>query len=193
MSPPAHQDRIAEEAWLVARIGAGDRAAFRDLYARYSPPLFALAIRMLGDARDAEEVLQDIFVKVWAHAHEYDANVSRPFTWAMVLARRTCIDALRKRQRARAGATEDTARAEHEDTEAPDPSAAAMASDDRSEVRGALDALPADQRRVLEQVLFAGKSQAEVAAEFNYPLGTVKSWVRRGLMTLKAGLNREQT
>src|ERR1700712_1783638 len=92
------EHEIADEIRLLAAVGAGDRAAFRQLYTRYSTPLFSLAIRLIGEAGAAEEVLQDTFVKIWRHAAAYDSRKSRPFTWAVTILRRTCIDHLRKRR-----------------------------------------------------------------------------------------------
>ena len=89
----------AEEARLLAATAAGDRDAFRRLYARYSAPLFSLALRFVHDTGTAEEALQDTFVKLWRHAGEYDSRKSQPFTWAVTILRRTCLDHLRKRGR----------------------------------------------------------------------------------------------
>ena len=95
---PENDDAI-EEAHLLARTGAGDREAFRQLHARYGAPLFSLAVRMVGNFGEAEELTQDAFMKVWRSAASYDPRKSRPFTWAVTVVRRTCIDHLRKRRR----------------------------------------------------------------------------------------------
>src|SRR5690606_24479320 len=89
----------SDEVHLLGRIAAGDRDAFRQLYQRYSAPLFSLAIRVVGDNGVAEEALQDTFVKIWRHAADYDPRKSRPFTWAVTILRRTCIDHVRKQRR----------------------------------------------------------------------------------------------
>jgi RNA polymerase sigma factor (sigma-70 family) len=97
---PQTADQSLEDARLLAAVADGDREAFRDLYARCSAPLFSLAVRLLGDPGPAEEALQDAFVKIWRHAADYDERKSRPFTWAVTIMRRTCIDYIRKHRRA---------------------------------------------------------------------------------------------
>lgn len=189
MAHPAATDSSEEELRLLTQVANGDRAAFRELYARYSPPLFALALRMVGNVEAAEELLQDAFVKIWRNASDYDARKSRPFTWAVTLVRRTCIDHLRKRGRIpaivelpTAGAAEPTALA------AESPRQVAAAHDDAARVRRALAALPEAQRGALELALFSGLSHSEIALRLGEPVGTVKSWVRRGLLELRANL-----
>ncbi len=182
-------DSSEEDRRLLTQVAEGDRAAFRELYARYSAPLFALAIRMVGNVEQAEELLQDAFVKLWRTAPDYDARKSRPFTWAVTLVRRTCIDHLRKRGRVAAmvelptiGGAEATAIA------ADSPRQVAAAHEDADRVRRALGALPDAQRVALELALFSGLSHSEIARQLGEPVGTVKSWIRRGLLELRANL-----
>ena len=89
-------DQAGFEAELFRRIGQGDRQAFNDLYARYSRPLFSYAFNLLRDRMAAEEVLQDAFVKIWKTASRYDPSLSRPFSWAVLVTKRLCIDRLRR-------------------------------------------------------------------------------------------------
>jgi RNA polymerase sigma-70 factor (ECF subfamily) len=184
--PLPEHEAAAEEARLLARIGTGDREALRELYARYKAPLFSLAVRLLGNAGESEELLQDTFVKVWQHAASYDARKSRPFTWAVTILRRGGIDALRRRGRRVAtqpldlgtepAAAGETARG------------AAEAHEDAERLRGALASLPPDPRRALELALFSALTQSEIAQRLRQPVGTVKSWIRRGLLDLRATL-----
>src|ERR1043165_4164577 len=97
---PSSDSEVREEIALLAAIAGGGRDAFRELYGRYSAPLFSLALRFVGDTGAAEEVLQDTCLKIWRNAHTYDAQKSRPFTWAVTILRRTAIDHLRKNHRA---------------------------------------------------------------------------------------------
>lgn len=189
MAHPAATDSSEDDLRLLAQVAEGDRAAFRELYARYSPPLFALAIRMVGDVEAAEELLQDAFVKLWRNAPDYDARKSRPFTWAVMLVRRTCIDHLRKRGRSPAIVELAAANgAEAAASAAESPRQAAAAHEDADRVRRALAALPDAQRGALELVLFSGLSHSEIALRLGEPVGTVKSWIRRGLLELRANL-----
>ncbi|MEO7598473.1 MAG: sigma-70 family RNA polymerase sigma factor [Opitutus sp.] len=179
----------AEEVGLLAHIGRGDREALRVLYGRYSGPLMSLAVRMVGDVGTAEELLQDVFVKVWRHAANYDPRKSRPFTWAVTIMRRTCIDHLRKRKDFAAASTQRS------DTEVPNayPSPenvrpAVQAREDLQRVDAALDDFPAEQRAALELALYSELTHVEIAARLGVPLGTIKTWVRRGLQELRTTL-----
>lgn len=178
------EDRATEESSLITRIAAGDRDALRELYLRYSGPLYALALRMTGDPRDAEERLQDTFVKIWHNAPAYDASLSRPFTWAVTIARRTCIDALRRRDRVPLVELDDAVTAEAASA-AGNPREDTTRDDDASRVRAALGALPSDQRTAVDLAIFGALPQTEIARRMQQPLGTVKSWIRRGLQELR--------
>jgi RNA polymerase sigma-70 factor (ECF subfamily) len=177
---------VIEEAGLLALTGRGDRDAFRLLYDRYSTPLFSLAVRFVGNAGEAEELLQDVFVKIWRNATSYDSRKSRPFTWVVTIMRRTCIDHLRKRRRipattpliADAFATPDYASNENgrQTTEA---------HEDSDRLLEALAKIPQDPRRALELALFSEMTQFEIARRMEQPVGTVKSWIRRGLLDLR--------
>jgi RNA polymerase sigma-70 factor (ECF subfamily) len=187
VAPEPQNEAILEEAGLLARTAAGDRDAFRALYARYSAPLYSLAIRIVGNAGEAEELLQDAFVKIWKNAATHDSRKSRPFTWAVTILRRTCIDHLRKR-RSRPVTSPllgDTI---------PDLSLngsgphAAEAHEDSERLRGALAAIAPSQRRALELALFSEMTQSEIAQRLEQPVGTVKSWIRRGMIGLRTTL-----
>jgi len=186
--PNPQENDAAEEARLLARSGAGDREAFRLLYARYSAPLFSLAVRMVGNIGEAEELLQDAFMKVWRNAASYDPSKSRPFTWAVTVMRRTCIDHLRRRGRlpVTTPLLEDDTAIDHSGGDAVRRSA--EANEESELVRGAIAESPPNQRRALELALFSGMTHAEIAGRLGQPVGTVKSWIRRGLLDLRATL-----
>ena len=190
MASHPDNESFIEEACLLAQAGVGDREAFRALYARFSTPLFSLAVRLVGDVGEAEEILQDSFVKIWRHAAAYDARKSRPFTWAVTITRRTCIDHLRRRRRlppttplpAEAGDSAGLSvdgNVRHE----------AESREDSERVAGALAGVSPLQRRALELALFSEMTQSEIAQRLDQPLGTVKSWIRRGLLDLRTTLN----
>jgi len=190
VSPTSENEAIFEETRLLAEIGAGDREAFRQLYARYSTSLFSLAIRLVGDNGTAEELLQDAFVKIWLHAATYDARKSRPFTWAVTILRRTCIDHLRRRRRVPANLPlpgDDTATADF--ATAATARDASETREDSARVLSALAEISPHQRHALELALFTELTQVEIAAQLAQPVGTVKSWIRRGLLDLRASLN----
>ena len=189
MSPLPVDAAAIEEVCLLAQSGAGDREAFRRLYDRYSVPLFSLAVRLVGDVGEAEELLQDAFVKIWRNAAFYDSRKSRPFTWAVTILRRTCIDHLRKRRH-----RPETLSRPVGDGETPDLSTgengrrATEIREDSERLRHALEKISPDQRRALELALYSELTQSEIARCLEQPVGTVKSWIRRGLLDLRTTL-----
>jgi RNA polymerase sigma-70 factor, ECF subfamily len=187
---PHPQDNavVVEEAFLLSQSGAGDREAFRQLYSRYSAPLLSLGVRLVGNVGEAEELLQDAFVKIWRNAASYDARKSQPFTWAVTVMRRTCIDHLRKRRRLPV-----TTPLLDETMATADPAGnatrlAAEASDDSDRVHRAIAGVPPYQRRALELALFSELTHSEIARRLEQPVGTIKSWIRRGLLDLRTTL-----
>ena len=187
--PPTETEALLVDIGLLAEIAAGDRAAFRQLYARYRAPLFSFALRFLGDRGAAEEVLQDAFVKIWRHASAFDPRKSRPFTWAVTILRRTCID--HQRRHRRAPLTTPLSDDDPDDALSTAESArpAAEARENAVRVSRALAGMPAPQRDVLELALFTGLTHAEIAQRLAQPVGSVKTWIRRGLFALRAALN----
>ena len=190
MSPSPGVEEAALEAGLLARIGTGDRTAFRDLYARYSGPLFALAVRLVGDRGAAEELLQDAFVKIWRHAATYDARLARPFTWAVIVQRRTCFDHLRKqRRRPVAVPLPESAAGDGEVARDGNARSAAESHEDAARLQAALGEFSPAQREALELALFSDLSHAEIARHLGQPVGTIKSWIRRGLLGLRTSVS----
>jgi len=178
---PADRDRLLAD--LMTRCARGDQGAFRELYALTSPQLLALLIRMLRRRDLAEEVLQETFVSAWRNAPEYTASRGRAFAWLTTIARNRALDELRRTRRAAIdpnAALDQLPDEEAEETYGP------------SEVRAlaeCLDALPDGQRRGVQLAYLDGLSHDEIAQALRAPLGTVKSWVRRGMLTLKRCLD----
>lgn len=176
-------ETAAEEAFLLARVGSGDRDSFRELYARYSVPLFSLVVRFVGDRGTAEELLQDVFVKLWRGAPDYDPKKSRPFTWAVTITRRVCIDHMRRHRREPA-LQEFSETVLVADGGGETVRSRVEAQEDSERLRGALAGLPAPQRQALELALFSSLTHTEIAGRLKQPVGTIKSWIRRGLLDL---------
>lgn len=190
-------ERSRELAQLLARTGLGDRAAFARLYERSSGHLFAVVLRIQRDRAQAEDLLQEIFVSVWKAAASFDTARSQPLTWLTHIARNRAIDSLR---RAQAQPRTDSLSAADDD-DGPDPSEALVSAapgpldllgqaSDRRELAQCMEQLSAPQRQSVALAFFDGLSHAEVAAQLREPLGTVKSWVRRALNSLKGCLDR---
>ena len=189
-------ERSRELAQLLSRTGLGDRAAFARLYEQTSAQLFGVVLRIQRDRATAEEILQDVYVSVWKAAAGFEAARSQPLTWLTQIARNRAIDSLRRQQAQ--PRTESLTR--DDDDERPDPSAALAdegpgpldlldrASDAR-QISHCMQGLTPPQRQSVALAFFDGLSHAEVAARMSQPLGTVKSWVRRALMTLKSCLD----
>lgn len=179
------QERHAEDARLVLRMARGDREAFAGLYDRFSRPLYTTALRILGDEREAEDVLQEIFLDLWRRAREFDRSRGSVFSWAVTLTRNRSIDRVRMRRRR----GDLLARSAPEDLGYGSPADAATARlEDKEQaalVRAALQSLPEEQQQALHLAFFGGLTQQEIAERLAAPLGTVKARIRRGLLKLR--------
>ena len=174
---------------LLQRTAKGDRAAFAGLYDRFSRPLFSTALRILGDSREAEDVVHDVFLTLWQRSMEFSEDRGSPFSWAVTMTRNRAIDRVRQRRR-RAEILADAPPADLGYGEAgantPADSAEALQARERaSAVRQALATLPNDQQQAVEMAFFSGLTQQEIAANLHQPLGTVKARIRRGLLKLR--------
>jgi RNA polymerase sigma-70 factor (ECF subfamily) len=175
---------------MILRIGRGDQAAFSALYDRLSGPLYSLALKMLGDASDAQDALQEVFLQMWSRAGTYDPEKSSVFSWAVLLTRSRAIDRLRardRRLRVVVGSTADEASLTEATNASTVESAADTANkkDEAAHVRSLLNNLPEDQRQAIELAFFGHRTHHEIAAQLGQPLGTVKARIRRGLLKLR--------
>lgn len=193
MTQALSRDATIEEACLLAQIGAGNEESFREIYDRYHEPLFSLAVRMLGNTQEAEEIIQDSFVKIWKNASKYDSRKSRPFTWAVTITKRTCIDRLRKRRLKFVDSTLEENDSNTHFTSEENVRKTAEFSDEKARVRKALDEIPKKQSQALELALFSEMTHTEIADQLKQPLGTVKSWLKRGLFQLRNTLTEPTT
>lgn len=182
----------AEEVELLRRTGQGDHQSLQELYRRYSGPLLSTAYRVLNNAKDAEDVLQEAFIQIWEKASVYDVRRGKPFTWAMTLTRNKAIDRLRRVQR-RHRLQDDIEKEATvwERTHATDSSDAASSRETEKMLRNAVIELSPDQRRAIELAYFSGLTQNEIAAQLREPLGTVKARIRRGMAKLRLILERK--
>lgn len=182
-------DRSARLAELLARTALADQAAFAELYRATSSHLYAVALRILRDPALAEEMLQEAFVNVWHHAGSYSAVRAQPQTWLTSIVRNRCLDHVRRREVDTVTMTRDEDEAEM-DYEAPGPTPVEMllAGAEAHSVRDCVDRLEGMQKQAVALAFYEGLSHAELAQHLREPLGTVKSWVRRGLERLKACL-----
>ena len=182
---PESDDRTVELD-LLARITKRERAAFEQLYTRYSNILYATAMKFLKEDADAQDVVQDVFIQIWDKAKLYDPAKGKPLTWALTMTRNRSIDRIRAIQR------RTRLRDDFEKETVADESAGireALSGVDASErtqiLRDAVGRLSPEQRKVIDLAFFGGLTQSEIANRLGEPLGTVKARARRGLMKLK--------
>jgi len=173
---------------LMARIQAGDRAAFTEFYDLHSGKLFGLICSILQDSREAEDVLQEAFVYLWKQAATYQPERGKPLSWVILIFRHKAID--RVRARARQHRLVEQAAAEPIPTLSEEGAAdeGALRDERREIVRDALSKMPADQREAIQFAFFRGLSQMQISENLGLPLGTVKARIRRGLLKLRQSL-----
>ncbi len=171
---------------LLARIARGDARAFGMLYDKYAPRLLGFLTRLLGDAAEAEDVLQVTFLQVWRRAGQFDPSRAGAAAWLYVVARSRATDVLRRRR----PVVSSEAAAAKDEVGAPD--ARVAAGDARADVERALEHLPDNQRSAIRLAFYAGMTHVQIADRLSVPLGTVKTWIRRGMHQLKSLLEGPQ-
>lgn len=179
-----------EDARLIAQVADGQAGALAELYRRRGGALLRFIQRILRDAPDAEEILQDALVAIWRRAGRYDAAKASPLGWMMMIARGLALDRLRQRSR-RAAGMDRLRSAEASDSPAADPDTTSFGADpdDRHHRLGnALGSLPEAQRRAIELAFYRGCTQEEIARTTGEPLGTIKARIRRGMIALRLRL-----
>ena len=179
-------DTQSDEA-LMAAVSQRDEGAFRQLYDRYSPILFAVCLRILRRSHEAEALLSDVFAEVWRHAERFNPNRGSVRTYLVMLVRSRAIDRLRAESgrhlcEAEFYQTRQNEVAEWQQDE--DPARLAIADENGRLVAAALEELSAVQQRALQLAYFDGMTHREIAAQLGAPLGTVKTHIRNGLAKL---------
>jgi RNA polymerase sigma-70 factor (ECF subfamily) len=175
---------------LLQRIAARDTAALADLYDRHSRLVFGLILRIVRDRGEAEDILQETFVRVWNRAEIYDPRIAGPLPWIVRVARNRAIDRVRARKvRASVDAPGvDAAAVEPPPAPIQSPEAAVLEAERRLRLSDALAGLPPEQRRLIEAAFFEGYTHTQLAERFGLPLGTVKTRIRAGLIAMRQGL-----
>src|ERR1700676_1372464 len=178
-----------QDAALIERIRGGDRAAFVGFYDRYLPLLFSVAARVLGDRKEAEDVLQEVMLVIWNKSGEYDPQLGTLSSWSVALTRNKALDRLRARTR-RLRLIEEAAILAEDPGVASYPSANDIVHGrERAELLSeAMKELPAEQRMAIELAFFTGLSQSDIATRLQQPLGTIKARIRRGMLRLREQL-----
>ncbi len=172
----------------LANVSSGSEQGLKEVYARTSAKLFGICLRILGDKGEAEDALQDVYIKVWHRAGRFDPARSSPVTWLAVLARNSAIDRLRSSGRLRDAAPIESA--SHVSDDAPMALDALAASEERGRLMTCVEQLESRQANAIREAFFGGWTYPEIASRSAVPLGTLKSWIRRGLLRLRECLER---
>ena len=171
---------------LIVRVSTGERAAFDELYRHTSAKLFGVCLRILRDRAEAEEALQEVFVKIWTKAGRFAVSELSPISWLVAVARNHSIDRLRGRK----AVADDIDAAIQVADPAPGPEAAAVAGSERGRIELCMGELEADRAAAVRGAYLDGDSYAELAERFAVPLNTMRTWLRRSLMKLRECLER---
>ncbi len=169
---------------ILCAVAGGDQAAFAELYRRTSSKLFGVCLRMLHERGEAEDALQDVYTAVWRRAQSFDAARAGAMTWLIAMTRNRAIDRLRQRHDA---PLDDTIARELVDDQ-PSPAANTETSQQRQRLERCLDTLEPQQKSAVRAAFFAGDTYNELATRSGVPLATMKSWIRRSLIRLRACL-----
>jgi len=177
---------------LLEAVACRDASAVAALYDRHARTLYSLIYRILRDAGEAEDVLQEVFMRVWEKAETYDAVLGSPMAWLVRIARNRAIDRLRARQSrpVTTSSADDGADLRMFDLpdRSPGPERQTSASEEQRAIAEALSRLAPEQRVLIEHAYFMGMTQSELAAHFKLPLGTVKTRIRTGMLTMREHL-----
>ncbi len=184
--PEDNRAELAADIAILARIVRRDERAVGELYDRHHRLLFGLILRILRDRSEAEEILQEVFMQVWTRAETYNVSLGSPAGWLVRIARNRAIDRLRANA-VRLRAVEEAPVAVEQ---AVTPEMHVTQTEQQRAVACALDALPPEQRVLIEQAYFLGLTQSELAERFKLPLGTVKTRIRTGMLALREQLAR---
>ena len=180
-APSAKDQPQVTDSMLISRIRAGDEDALAALHDRYAQVVYSVALRVLGETTQAEDVLQEIFLQLWRNPQTFDSNRGSLGAWLAVITRHRAIDQLRRRRPE--SDIEDVIVAV--DTRLEQTTDRNMAI---AKVRAVVERLPAEQRKPLEMAFFEGLTHSEIASKTGEPLGTIKTRIRSALLTLRKAL-----
>ncbi|MEO6927423.1 MAG: sigma-70 family RNA polymerase sigma factor [Rhodanobacter sp.] len=184
VTTPAERDELNE---LLRQTGCENQKAFAELYKRTSPKLFGVCLRMLRDRSEAEEVLQETYTTVWRRAAGFDVSKASAITWLITLSRNKAIDRLRQHREEQ---LDDPFKLDALVDAQPSPAEGAETSQEHQRLENCLDELEPQQQSSVREAFFTGATYNELATRCKVPLGTMKSWIRRSLMQLRACLDQ---
>ena len=191
---PWPEGKQPTDATLMERLLQRDGSALEALYDRYGRPVYSVVLRIAQHPSSAEEIVQDVFLQLWRHAGSYQTSRGPLGPWLFTVARNRALDFLRtkrEKQRGREDSCDfDLPRAA---VQPPEPEEAIDQTRRAEKVRAVMNELPQAQRRAIELAFFDGMSHSEISAALGEPLGTVKSWIRGGLLRLRESLEETRS
>ncbi len=187
---PVHPDNLLID--LLDRVARRDEAALKALYEQTAPKLYGLALRVVGQRDRAEDVLQETFLQVWRTAADYRASLSPPMAWLGLIVRSRALDLLRRHSAERSHLTDelDDTLADTLAGDSPNPLDTHLASEQAWALHQCITQLEKRQREVVSLAYLRDLSHGELAAQLKLPLGTIKTWIRRGLDQLRTCMTR---
>ena len=172
----------AELVWLLAAVAKGDRAAFERLYAATRAKLYGVVLRILRRADLADEVIQETYIKIWTSAGQYNPAIATPITWMVSIARNRAIDLIRKKSEV---PIEEESDAMDVAAETPDPLAAREFSEELKRLLACMGKLDGERQRLVLLAYYSGWTREQLAAKFEKPVNTIKTWLRRSLAEIR--------
>ena len=171
-----------ELVWLLAAVAKGDEAALERLYRATRPKLYGVVLRILRRANLADEVMQETYLRVWGSAGQFDPGASSPVTWMIAIARNRAIDLVRRKQET---SIEEEPEAMEVEAVSPDPLAGREMNEAFKRLLACMGRLDEERRRLVLLAYYSGWSREQLAAEFDKPVNTIKTWLRRGLFEIR--------
>jgi RNA polymerase sigma-70 factor (ECF subfamily) len=187
-NPPLPFSPPGEDEQLLLKVATGSRAAFAELYQRFSTPLHSLALKILANETEAQDLLQEVFLSVWNKASTYQVERGSAFSWVVAQVRNRAIDRIRSRRRRGELLEANAPELEPSGSFVPSSSENYEKGDRARHVRSALSQLSGEQREVLRLAFFEGLTQVEIAEKLEEPLGTIKARAYRGMARLREAL-----
>jgi len=171
-----------ELVWLMAAVAKGDRIAFERLYAATRAKLYGVVLRILRRQDLADEVMQETYLKIWNSAGQFDPALSSPITWMVAIARNRAIDLIRKKTEVSIEEESDVLEVA---ADTPDPLAKRELTEELRRLLACMGRLDEERRRLVLFAYYGGWSREQLAAKFDKPVNTIKTWLRRALMEIR--------
>ena len=171
-----------ELVWLLAAVAKGDRAAFERLYVATRAKLYGIVLRILRRADLADEVMQETYLKIWNSAGQFDPALASPITWMVAIARNRAIDMVRKKSEVSIEEESDVLEVA---ADSPDPLAKREMTEELRRLLACMGRLEEERRRLVLLAYYGGWSREQLAARFEKPVNTIKTWLRRALLEIR--------